>query len=417
VLSGNASRLVDAVQFHVRGFVGCRVLPGGFSERRAVGGRIENVVDDLESESQPTSSLTQGREFIFLRPADESAHHERGFDHGGGFVQMNELEFVRGRIGLFFRQQIFHLTSDQATAAGGVGQFVNQRVSKLCVRCVRGGQKREGVGEQGVTGQQRGRFIECLVRRRTAPAQVVVVHARQVVVDQRIRVHAFDGDGRWKGEVFWRTEGFRHGEDEDRTKAFTAGFQAVAHGGVQPGRTRFLGRNVAIEAAFDLGNEAFEFGRKVHRKARVALASGCPSKKKFAKNREVESSLAKTDQHSHNANESDMPTYEYACTKCGYEFEQFQSMKDEPLKKCPKCKKPALKRLVGGGAGLIFKGTGFYITDYKNKSSGGGEKTGGGGETKSSDTKPASDSKPATETKASSTPASGDKSSSGSKKK
>ena len=63
-----------------------------------------------------------------------------------------------------------------------------------------------------------------------------------------------------------------------------------------------------------------------------------------------------------------MPTYEYACQKCGHEFEQFQSMRDEPLKKCPKCKKQSLKRLVGGGAGLIFKGTGFHITDYKKKS-------------------------------------------------
>jgi putative FmdB family regulatory protein len=63
-----------------------------------------------------------------------------------------------------------------------------------------------------------------------------------------------------------------------------------------------------------------------------------------------------------------MPTYEYACQKCGHEFEQFQSMRDEPLKKCPKCKKQSLKRLVGGGAGLIFKGTGFYITEYKKKS-------------------------------------------------
>lgn len=73
-----------------------------------------------------------------------------------------------------------------------------------------------------------------------------------------------------------------------------------------------------------------------------------------------------------------MPTYEYACPKCGYMFEQFQSMRDEPLKKCPKCGKTGVKRLIGGGAGLIFKGTGFYITDYKKKSgkpeSGGGEK-------------------------------------------
>jgi putative FmdB family regulatory protein len=62
-----------------------------------------------------------------------------------------------------------------------------------------------------------------------------------------------------------------------------------------------------------------------------------------------------------------MPTYEYVCSKCGHQFEKFQSMRDEPLRKCPKCHKAALKRLIGGGAGLIFKGSGFYITDYKNK--------------------------------------------------
>ena len=95
---------------------------------------------------------------------------------------------------------------------------------------------------------------------------------------------------------------------------------------------------------------------------------------------------------------SDMPTYEYLCPKCGHAFEQFQSMRDEPLKKCPKCKKTGVKRLVGGGAGLIFKGTGFYITDYKNKSSGAGKTESGGGETKAAVTKPAAaagESKPA----------------------
>ncbi|MEO6246712.1 MAG: zinc ribbon domain-containing protein [Opitutaceae bacterium] len=80
-----------------------------------------------------------------------------------------------------------------------------------------------------------------------------------------------------------------------------------------------------------------------------------------------------------------MPTYEYACQKCGHEFEQFQSMRDETLKKCPKCKKAALKRLVGGGAGLIFKGTGFYITDYKNKSADYKNKSSGKSEESKSD--------------------------------
>jgi len=62
-----------------------------------------------------------------------------------------------------------------------------------------------------------------------------------------------------------------------------------------------------------------------------------------------------------------MPTYDYICTKCGHELEVFQSMKEAPLKLCPACRRRALKRKVGGGAGLIFKGSGFYITDYKKK--------------------------------------------------
>lgn len=63
-----------------------------------------------------------------------------------------------------------------------------------------------------------------------------------------------------------------------------------------------------------------------------------------------------------------MPTYEYECPKCGKTFEVFQSMKDEPLKTCPdkKCK-GKVKRLIGTGAGLIFKGSGFYITDYRSE--------------------------------------------------
>jgi len=94
-----------------------------------------------------------------------------------------------------------------------------------------------------------------------------------------------------------------------------------------------------------------------------------------------------------------MPTYEYACPKCGHEFEQFQSMLDEPLKKCPKCKKTGVKRLVGGGAGLIFKGTGFYITDYKTKK-GTPHKDGCSDSKASSSESKTSDSKPATSTPA-----------------
>jgi putative FmdB family regulatory protein len=63
-----------------------------------------------------------------------------------------------------------------------------------------------------------------------------------------------------------------------------------------------------------------------------------------------------------------MLTYDYICEDCGYEFEQFQSIKAPSLRKCPICKKTSLKRLIGSGSALIFKGSGFYETDYRSES-------------------------------------------------
>jgi len=80
-----------------------------------------------------------------------------------------------------------------------------------------------------------------------------------------------------------------------------------------------------------------------------------------------------------------MPTYVYRCTKCGHQFELFHSIKDESPKRCPKCRRKAV-RAPAGGAGLLFRGSGFYITDYRSKSykdkakqekSGGSESSGG----------------------------------------
>ena len=58
-----------------------------------------------------------------------------------------------------------------------------------------------------------------------------------------------------------------------------------------------------------------------------------------------------------------MPTYDYKCTQCGHDFEMFQTMSESHIKDCPECD-GAVRRLVGGGSGLIFKGSGFYLTDY-----------------------------------------------------
>src|SRR6266446_4811455 len=80
-----------------------------------------------------------------------------------------------------------------------------------------------------------------------------------------------------------------------------------------------------------------------------------------------------------------MPTYDYVCDACGHEFELFQSMLDPLKRKCPKCKKSKLRRLIGAGAAIMFKGSGFYKTDYRSDS----YKKSAAADSKPSESKPA----------------------------
>ena len=92
-----------------------------------------------------------------------------------------------------------------------------------------------------------------------------------------------------------------------------------------------------------------------------------------------------------------MPTYDYRCTKCEHEWELFQSIKAEPEKKCPECGKRTAKRVIGAGAGIIFKGSGFYLTDYRSdsykKAAAADKKASEGGSSSSKESKSSSESK------------------------
>jgi len=95
-----------------------------------------------------------------------------------------------------------------------------------------------------------------------------------------------------------------------------------------------------------------------------------------------------------------MPTYEYECGACGHQFEKYQSIKDGNLRKCPVCSKWKLKRLIGSGGAVIFKGSGFYQTDYRSKSYQDGKKSESVAASSASDTASAKkETKSATETK------------------
>lgn len=111
-----------------------------------------------------------------------------------------------------------------------------------------------------------------------------------------------------------------------------------------------------------------------------------------------------------------MPTYDYQCDACGHEFEKFQSITARPTRKCPACGKNKARRLIGIGAGVIFKGSGFYQTDYKNSSRKPESKPPEAGSSGSGDSKPAAETK-AVSTESSKPAASESKSDSKSKPK
>src|SRR5256885_7486365 len=111
-----------------------------------------------------------------------------------------------------------------------------------------------------------------------------------------------------------------------------------------------------------------------------------------------------------------MPTYEYKCEACGHRFEKFQSITAAPVRKCPACKKSKVKRLISAGAGLLFKGGGFYITDYRPDSYNKAAKADAPASESTGEAKPATDAgkaettpkadaKPNTESKSESKPA------------
>lgn len=97
-----------------------------------------------------------------------------------------------------------------------------------------------------------------------------------------------------------------------------------------------------------------------------------------------------------------MPTYDYRCAACGHALEIFHGISEKPRRTCPKCKKPKLERLISAGAGIVFKGSGFYQTDYRSKSYSEGAKK---DSSAASAPSAAPEAKPAAESKKSEAPA------------
>src|SRR5690606_3417570 len=174
---GHVASGIETVDTYVGGLAGGGVLARSLAQRRAVGGGVEHVVHDLKGQSEAAAGRAQRRQRPVVGAAGQAAHHQGGLDHGGGLVEMDELQLGLRGVGLLFAKQILHLAADEAVAGGGVGEDAHQLHRQSGPVAVVADEQAEGVGEQRVAGEQGGGLVEAPVQGGAASAQIVVVHA------------------------------------------------------------------------------------------------------------------------------------------------------------------------------------------------------------------------------------------------
>ena len=176
--------------------VGCLcclgIFPRSFPEFLARLSDIENVVDDLKGEAERLTESGQRSELRRRRIRTHPAESQGAGEQRGGFRAMNELKLRAGGFPSF-KLEIENLSRDQPSAAGGMCELAEER-------CRRVARERPGVGkyfesdrQQRVSGKHRDPFAKNLVARRAPAAEVIIVHARQIVMNQGIGMHALDG--------------------------------------------------------------------------------------------------------------------------------------------------------------------------------------------------------------------------------
>ncbi len=225
-------RAVKAVNGDEGALVALRVLAGALAEllRSRLG--VENVVGDLESRAQSLAVAHERGAAARLRAGDDGAGLDGEAQQRPGLHRLQAADGgIVERRGGSLRLDVEHLSADHAAEAGGAGKAEAQRDADLGVPMGRGiGENVEGQRQQPVAGENGGRLVEGLVRRRPAAPEVVVVHRRQVVVDQRIAMHAFDGAAGAQRRPGLGAERPRGLDRQERAQPLAAAERAIAHG-------------------------------------------------------------------------------------------------------------------------------------------------------------------------------------------
>jgi len=230
---------LQAEQRRVGGFLRGHVFTCAFAELFAGLRDVQDVVDDLEGEAEVFAECSQG---FHLGRRGVSAHRtepDGGGEERGGFGFVNKLQVAQGKL-LTFAFEVGDLPGNERPASGGLGKFLQKcgdGVTRGAFGC---GEDFKRDGEQRVPGEDGDAFTEDLVAGGAAPAKVVVVHAREVVMDERIGVDALHGTRGRQGGFDGTAARFRCREAEDGPQPFAARKERVAHGFVDG--SRFDGR-------------------------------------------------------------------------------------------------------------------------------------------------------------------------------
>lgn len=236
--SGNSARFFEADDRWVSGLLGGNVFTGGLAELLAGLGNIQNIIYDLESEADVIAEIGKSPELCrgAVRGHAAKAHGTAKKRGSFSFVDISKVRFG-DLFSLAF--EIGHLTSDELEGAGRLGQIHDHLVMGVAFGGRGLNQYFEGLGEEGISGENGDAFPVNLVVRGFAPAEVVVIHGRQVVMDEGISVDAFDSAGSREGWSAITAARLGGGQTESGPQAFTPSEQGVTHGCMNCGRPCF----------------------------------------------------------------------------------------------------------------------------------------------------------------------------------
>ena len=265
--------LGEAVRFRAGGFqahqrrIGALfcfdILAGAFAEFFARLRHVEDVVDDLKGQAGGHAEVMQRLHLLRAGAGAHAAQLHAGGEQRGSFAFMDKTQILQRQL-FALALQIGHLTAHEVQAACRACEFQHhhRRGMTRRHRCLRHQFKRQGL--QGIPRQQCDGLAIDLVAGRYAAAHVVVVHAGQVIVNERVGVQALDGTGIVNRILCRAATGFRRCEAEDRPQPFAAGEHAVSHRLVQGHRTSVRARDETVQRCINklaaLGEVFFEIG-------------------------------------------------------------------------------------------------------------------------------------------------------------